>query len=70
MLRREDPLDPSWGPLRDLLLRVSRIAEDVPEVTDLDLSPVIAAPDGAVVVDARVKVTSHQPRDPFLRKLR
>jgi acyl-CoA synthetase (NDP forming)/GNAT superfamily N-acetyltransferase len=64
------PPAPSWGPLRDLLLRVSRIAEDVPEVTDLDLSPVIAAPDGAVVVDARVKVTSHQPRDPFLRKLR
>ena len=64
------PPDPSWGPLRDLLLRVSRIAEDVPEVTDLDLSPVIAAPDGAVVVDARVKVTSHRPQDPFLRKLR
>jgi hypothetical protein len=34
------------------------------------LSPVIAAPDGAVVLDARVKVPSYQPQDPFLRKLR
>jgi acyl-CoA synthetase (NDP forming)/GNAT superfamily N-acetyltransferase len=58
------------GALHDLLLRVSRLAEDLPEVTDLDLSPVIAAPDGEVVVDARVKVASYEPQDPFLRKLR
>ena len=56
--------------LRDLLLRVSRLAEDLPEVTDLDLDPVVAGPDGAVVVNARVKVTPYEPRDPFLRKLR
>ncbi len=62
--------DPPGGPLRDLLLRVSRLAEDLPEVTDLDLSPVIAALDGAVVLDARVKVAPYQPHDPFLRKLR
>ena len=56
--------------LRDLLLRVSRLAEDLPEVTDLELSPVIARPDGAVAVAARVKVAPHPPRDPFLRRLR
>jgi len=56
--------------LRDLLLRVSRLAEDLPEVTDLDLEPVVAGPDGVVVVNARVKVTPYEPRDPFLRKLR
>jgi acyl-CoA synthetase (NDP forming)/GNAT superfamily N-acetyltransferase len=56
--------------LRDLLLRVSRLADDLPEVTDLDLNPVIARPDGAFVVDARVKVTPYQPQDPFLRRLR
>ena len=56
--------------LRDLLLRVSRLAEDLPEVTDLDLDPVVAGPDGVVVVNARVKVTPYEPRDPFLRKLR
>ena len=58
------------GALRDLLLRVSRLADDLPEVTELDLNPVIARPDGAFVVDARVKVTPYQVQDPFLRKLR
>ena len=56
--------------LRDLLLRVSRLAEDLPEVTHLDLDPVVAGPDGVVVVNARVEVTPYEPRDPFLRKLR
>ena len=57
------------GALRDLLLRVSRLAEDLPEVTELDLDPVIAGPAPAVV-NARVKVTPYEPKDPFLRKLR
>jgi acyl-CoA synthetase (NDP forming)/GNAT superfamily N-acetyltransferase len=56
--------------LRDLLLRVSRLADDLPEVTELDLNPVIARPDGVFVVDARVKATPYQAQDPFLRKLR
>jgi acyl-CoA synthetase (NDP forming) len=56
--------------LRDLLLRVSRLADDLPEVTDLDLNPVIARPDGVFAVDARIKVTPYEPQDPFLRKLR
>ena len=56
--------------LRDLLLRVSRLADDLPEITDLDLNPVIARPDGAFVVDARVKVAHYAPQDPFLRRLR
>jgi acyl-CoA synthetase (NDP forming)/GNAT superfamily N-acetyltransferase len=58
------------GALRDLLLRVSRLADDLPEVTELDLNPVIARPDGVFVVDARVKVTPYRAQDPFLRKLR
>ena len=56
--------------LRDLLLRVSRLADDLPEITDLDLNPVIARPDGAFVVDARIKVAPYAPQDPFLRRLR
>jgi acyl-CoA synthetase (NDP forming)/GNAT superfamily N-acetyltransferase len=58
------------GALRDLLLRVSRLADDLPEVTELDLNPVIARPDGVFVVDARIKVTPCRAQDPFLRKLR
>ena len=55
--------------LRDLLLRVSRLSEDLPEVTDLDLDPVVARP-ALAVVNARFKVTPYEPQDPFLRKLR
>jgi len=69
-LIRSPQLRPGVAALRDLLLRVSRLSEDLPEVTDLDLDPVIAGPDGVAVVNARVKVTPYEPQDPFLRKLR
>jgi acetyl coenzyme A synthetase (ADP forming)-like protein len=44
--------------LRDLLLRVSRLAVEVPEMSELDLNPVIALPPGhgCRIVDARVHV--------------
>ncbi len=58
------------GPLADLLLRVGRLADELPEVTELELSPVIAGPDGTAVVNARIQVSPYQPQDPFLRKLR
>jgi acyl-CoA synthetase (NDP forming) len=67
---------PGGGPgadleaLRDLLLRVSRLAEDLPEVAELDLDPVIAGPDGTAIVNARIKLVPHEPYDPFLRRLR
>ena len=57
------------GAVRDTLLRVSRLADDLPQVAELDLNPVIARPDGVVAVDARVRVTSHHLADPFLRQL-
>jgi acyl-CoA synthetase (NDP forming)/GNAT superfamily N-acetyltransferase len=64
------PPEADLGALRDLLLRVSRLAEDLPEVTDLDLHPVIVSAEGVAVVNARIKVTPYEPQDPFLRKLR
>ena len=51
-------------------MRVSRLADDLPEVTELDLNPVIARQSGAVAVDARIRVTPQVPQDPFLRRLR
>ncbi len=44
--------------LVDLLQRLSLLAENVPEVAELDLNPVIALPDGCVAVDARVRIAT------------
>ena len=41
--------------LVDLLLRLSLLAEELPEVAELDLNPVLALPDRCVAVDARVR---------------
>ena len=56
--------------LADALLRVSRLADDLPEVSELDLNPVLARPDGIWCVDVRVRISPAEPRDPFLRRLR
>ena len=42
--------------LVELVLRLSRLALDLPEVAELDLNPVIGLPRGCVAVDARVRV--------------
>lgn len=47
--------------VEDLLLRVSQLAEDLPELAELDLNPVIAGPGGCVIVDARVRVAQPPP---------
>ena len=42
--------------IEDVLLRVSAMVEEHPEIVELDLNPLIATPDGAVIVDARVRI--------------
>ncbi|MEJ7792116.1 MAG: GNAT family N-acetyltransferase [Gaiellaceae bacterium] len=42
--------------LVDLVCRLSRLGEDFPAVSELDLNPVRALPDGCIAVDARVRV--------------
>ena len=44
--------------LRDVLLRVSRLADDLPEVLELDLNPVVVLPvgKGCRVIDARIRI--------------
>jgi acyl-CoA synthetase (NDP forming) len=45
-----------------VLLRVSRLVEDLPEVAELDCNPVIVTEHGAVVVDARIRVDTEAAR--------
>ena len=52
--------------LAGVLLRVSRLADDLPEVAELELNPVIARPDGVRATRARVRVSPAESRDPFL----
>jgi acyl-CoA synthetase (NDP forming) len=44
--------------LRELMLRVSKLVEDIPELAELDLNPVIALPsgEGALALDARIRL--------------
>jgi acyl-CoA synthetase (NDP forming) len=80
-LIRSSPVAPSLlgrcgAPAADLaaltamLLRVSRLAEDLPQVAELDISPVMARPDGAFATACRIRVTPATTGDPFLRQLR
>jgi len=56
--------------VRDLLLRIGRLAEMVPEIAELDLNPVLVHERGYVVVDAKIRLTPVEPADPYLRRLR
>ena len=55
--------------LRDMLLRVSRLADDLPQVAELHLSPIIARPDGVQAVDGRIRIQTAEPADAYLRRL-
>jgi acyl-CoA synthetase (NDP forming)/L-amino acid N-acyltransferase YncA len=56
--------------LEELLLRLGRLAEDLPEVAELDLNPILAGPGGVVAVDAKLRLApvGAEP-DPMLRRL-
>ena len=47
--------------LVDLVLRLGRLAEDLPELAEGDCNPVIATPQGVTVVDARFRVRPWSP---------
>ena len=50
--------------LEDVLLRLSALVEAHAEIAELDLNPLVALSDGAVVVDARVRLETPPPRRP------
>ena len=51
--------------IEDVLLRVSAMVEAHPEIVELDCNPLIAGPDGVVIVDARVRVETAAPPRPM-----
>ena len=53
------------GAVEDLLLRLSALVEAHPEIVELDCNPVLVSPQGALVVDARVRVEVAPARPPM-----
>jgi len=51
--------------LEHIVLRVSALVDAHPEVAELDCNPVVVHRDGAVVVDARVRVVRRAPPRPM-----
>ncbi|MFD1045630.1 acetate--CoA ligase family protein [Kibdelosporangium lantanae] len=51
-------------------VRVARLAEVLPEVAELDVTPLVVADGNGIVVDARVRVTPTDYVDPYLRRMR
>jgi acyl-CoA synthetase (NDP forming)/GNAT superfamily N-acetyltransferase len=67
--RGAEPVD--TAALTDLLLRVSRLAEDLPEVLRLEFNPVLVARTGLDILSARITVGPPTARaDPGPRRLR
>ena len=57
--------------LAALVELVARIAEEVPELVELDLNPVIVTPEGALVVDCKARLAPrHLGPGPLFRALR
>jgi acetate---CoA ligase (ADP-forming) len=51
--------------IEDVLLRVSAMVEAHPEIVELDCNPLIATPDGALIIDARIRVEPSGPAPPM-----
>jgi acetyl coenzyme A synthetase (ADP forming)-like protein len=61
--RGQPPAD--LAAVEDVLLRVSALGAAHPEISELDCNPLLAGPEGAVVLDARIRVAAPPPPRPF-----
>jgi acetyl coenzyme A synthetase (ADP forming)-like protein len=67
--RGSAPVD--TGALEQLLLRVGRLADELPEVAEMDCNPVIVSPDAAIVVDVKIRLVPLPPSPlPGVRRMR
>jgi acyl-CoA synthetase (NDP forming) len=51
--------------LEQTLLRIDALVEAHPEIVELDLNPVVVSPNGACIVDARIRVQEAPPPQPW-----
>ena len=66
--RGADPVD--TDAVEDLVLRVARLAEDLPEVAELDLNPVATGPFGVMALDVKLRLSQRGAEpDPYTRSL-
>jgi len=56
LLEADGPVTYDVPAVRDLLLRLGRLADDLPEVVEVQLNPVLVSASGAAAVDARIWV--------------
>jgi len=50
--------------LEGVVLRIGALVENHPEIAEMDCNPVVVSPDGAIIVDARVRVEEVAPPVP------
>jgi acyl-CoA synthetase (NDP forming)/GNAT superfamily N-acetyltransferase len=57
--------------IRNLLVRIATMVDDIPEIAELDLNPIVCRGDELLAIDARIRVAPapHHP-DPLVRQLR
>ncbi len=57
--------------VEDVLLRVARLADEVPQLAEMDLNPLMATPQGALAVDVRIRLEPwRRHAESELRRLR
>jgi hypothetical protein len=57
--------------IEDVLLRVARLADEIPQIHEMDINPLIVTPDSATAVDVKIRLApAPDTIDPTLRRLR
>ena len=50
--------------LEEVVLRVGALVDNHPEIAEMDCNPVTVSPEGAIVLDARIRVQEAAPAGP------
>ena len=57
--------------LEDLILRVGALADEIPEIEEMDINPVVASASGVVAIDVKIRVTPSRVQvPPDMRRMR